>query len=59
MADTRQEIETAVFDLAGRVASVRAALSGAIMNDVDGVGAVRPGPDALRGGPEGTARSPT
>ncbi len=35
MADTRQELETSVFDLAGRVASVRAALSAAITNDVD------------------------
>ncbi len=35
MADTRQELEAAVFDLAARVASVRAALSAAITNDVD------------------------
>ena len=33
MADTRQELEGAVFDLAARVASVRAALSGATTND--------------------------
>ncbi len=35
MAGTRQELETAVFDLAARVATVRAALSGAITDDVD------------------------
>ncbi|MEE9185343.1 MAG: hypothetical protein V3U39_12840 [Acidimicrobiia bacterium] len=35
MADTRQELEAAVFDLAARLASVRAALSAAITNDVD------------------------
>ncbi len=35
MAGTRQELEAAVFDLAARVASVRAALSAAITNDVD------------------------
>ncbi len=35
MGDTRQELEAAVFDLAASVASVRAALSGAITNDVD------------------------
>ncbi len=35
MADTRQELEGAVFDLAARVASVRAAISAAITNDVD------------------------
>ncbi len=35
MADTRQELEAAVFDLAGRVASVRAALSAAITDDED------------------------
>ncbi len=35
MADTRQELETSVFDLAARVASVRAALSAAITDDVD------------------------
>jgi hypothetical protein len=35
MAGTRQELETAVFDLAARVASVRAALSSAITNNVD------------------------
>ncbi len=35
MADTRQELEGAVFDLAARVASVLAALSAAITNDVD------------------------
>ncbi len=35
MADTRQELETAVFDLAARVATVRAALSAAITHDVD------------------------
>ncbi len=35
MADTRQELEAAVFDLAARVATVRAALSGAITSDVD------------------------
>ncbi len=35
MADTRQELEGAVFDLAARVASVRAALSAAITDDVD------------------------
>ncbi len=35
MADTRQELEAAVFDLAARVATVRAALSGAITNDED------------------------
>ena len=37
MADTRQELEAAVFDLAARVATVRAALSGAITNHVDQV----------------------
>ncbi len=35
MADTRQELETAVFDLAARVATVRAALSAAITNGAD------------------------
>ncbi len=35
MAGTRQELEAAVFDLAASVATVRAALSGAITNDVD------------------------
>ena len=35
MADPRQELEAAVFELAARVATVRAALSGAITNDVD------------------------
>ncbi len=35
MANTRQELEAAVFDLAARVATVRAALSGAITNHVD------------------------
>ena len=35
MADTRQELEAAVFDLAARVASVRAAFSAAITDDVD------------------------
>ena len=35
MADTRPELETAVFDLAASVASVRAALSAAITDDVD------------------------
>ncbi len=35
MADTRQELEAAVFDLAARVATVRAALSAAITDDVD------------------------
>ncbi len=38
MADTRQELETAVFDLAARVASVRAALSAAITDDGDQAG---------------------
>ncbi len=38
MADTRQELEAAVFDLAARVASVRAALSAAITDDVDEAG---------------------
>ena len=38
MADTRQELETSVFDLAARVATVRAALSGAITDDVDEAG---------------------
>ncbi len=38
MAHTRQELETAVFDLAARVATVRAALSGAITDDVDAAG---------------------
>ncbi len=38
MADTRQELEAAVFNLAARVATVRAALSGAITNDVDQAG---------------------
>ncbi len=35
MAHTPQELEAAVFDLAGRVATVRAASSAAITNDVD------------------------
>ncbi len=35
MAGARQELETAVFDLAARVATVRAALSAAITNAVD------------------------
>ena len=35
MGDVRQELETAVLDLAARVASVRAALSAAITDDVD------------------------
>ncbi len=35
MAGARQELEAAVFDLAARVASVRAALSAAITNDED------------------------
>ncbi len=35
MADTRRGLETAVFDLAARLATVRAALSAAITNDVD------------------------
>ena len=35
MADTRQELEAAMLDLAARAATVRAALSGAITNDVD------------------------
>ncbi len=35
MAGTCQELEAAVFDLAARVASVRAALSAEITNDVD------------------------
>ncbi len=35
MADVRQELETAVLDLAARVASVRAALSAAITDDKD------------------------
>jgi len=38
MADTRQELEAAVFDLAARVATVRAALSGAITDDVEEAG---------------------
>jgi hypothetical protein len=38
MAGTRQELETAVFDLAARVASVRAALSAQITNDEDQAG---------------------
>ena len=38
MADTRQELEAAVFKLAARVASVRAALSATITNDVDEAG---------------------
>ena len=38
MAGTRQELEAAVFDLAARVETVRAALSGAITNDVDQAG---------------------
>ena len=62
MADTRQELETAVFDLAASVATVRAALSAAITNDVDQVGRLdvlegcyRVRRDASRGGPGGTA----
>ncbi len=35
MADTRQELEAAVFDLAARVATVRAALSAAITDGVE------------------------
>ncbi len=35
MAGTRPELETSVFDLAARLATVRAALSGAITNGVD------------------------
>ncbi|MEE8551028.1 MAG: hypothetical protein V3T08_07215 [Gemmatimonadota bacterium] len=35
MADTRQEFETAVFGLAARVTSVRAALTAVITDDVD------------------------
>jgi hypothetical protein len=35
MADTRRELEAAVFDLAASVASVRAALSAAITDDGD------------------------
>ncbi len=35
MAGTRQELEAAVFNLAARVATVRAALSAAITDDVD------------------------
>ncbi len=35
MADTRQQLEGAVFGLAARVATVRAALSAAITNDVN------------------------
>ncbi len=38
MAGTQQELEGAVLDLAARVATVRAALSGAITNDVDQAG---------------------
>ncbi len=38
MADTRQELETAVFHMAASVATVRAALSAAITNDVDQAG---------------------
>ncbi len=38
MAGTRQELEAAVFDLAASVATVRAALSAAITDDVDEAG---------------------
>ncbi len=38
MADTPQELEAAVFDLTARVATVRAALSAAITDDVDQAG---------------------
>ncbi len=45
MADTRQELETALFHMAASVATVRAALSAAITNDVDQAG----GLDVLEG----------